>query len=117
MLETVLYPSIAAFLTALGMKILEWRKGKADSKSTEIDNEAKSATFYQNLLDDATKRINQCLEIIDNLNIKVTERDKIIESQDVEKRQLQHHIKELMDSNESLINEIKKFKQLNGKSE
>ena len=117
MLETVLYPVIAAFLTGLGMKVLEWRKGKADNKSTEIDNEAKSATFYQNLLDDATKRINQCLEIIDNLNIKVTERDKIIESQDVEKRQLQHHIKELMDSNESLINEIKKFKQLNGKTE
>lgn len=117
MLETVLYPVIAAFLTGLGMKVLEWRKTKLESKSTEIDNEGKSALFYQNLLDDATKRINQCLEIIDNLNIKVTERDKIIESQDIEKRQLQQHIKELMDSNETLITEIKKFKQLNGKTE
>lgn len=116
MFEILLYPAIASFLTGFGMKILEWRKSKADSKSTEIDNEAKSATFYQNLLDDATKRINQCLEIIDNLNVKVTERDKIIESQDIEKRQLEHHIKDLMDSNESLINEIKKFKQLNGKA-
>lgn len=83
----------------------------------DIDNGVKSALFYQNLLDDATKRINQSLEIIDNLNVKVVERDRVIESQDIEKRQLQKHIKELMDSNESLINEIKKFKQLNGKAE
>jgi uncharacterized coiled-coil protein SlyX len=86
-------------------------------KGIEIENEAKSALFYQNLLDDATKRINQCLEIIENLNTKVTERDKIIERQEIEKQQLQHHIKELMDSNESLINEMRKFKQLNGKSQ
>lgn len=117
MLETVLYPVFAALLTALGMKILQWWKSRAESKSTEIDNDLKSAKFYQNLLDDATKRINQCLEIIDNLNMKVTERDKIIESQDLEKRQLQHHIKELMASNESLIDELKKFKQLNGKNQ
>lgn len=109
-MEQFLYPTLTAFFAAL----ITWLFNR---KSTEIDNEAKSALFYQNLLDDATKRINQSLEIIDNLNIKVVERDRIIESQDVEKRQLQHHIKELMDSNESLINEIKKFKQLNGKAE
>ncbi|WP_264522148.1 hypothetical protein [Flavobacterium sp. N1994] len=117
MLETVVYPVLASGLTAFILKIIEWRKNKAESKSTEIDNEAKSATFYQNLLDDATKRINQCLEIIDNLNGKITERDKIIETQDIEKKQLQTHIKELMDSIETLTTEIKKFKQLNGKTE
>lgn len=105
----VLYSSISAFFAAL----VAWFFSR---KGTQIDNEVKSALFYQNLLDDATNRINQCLEIIDNLNIKVTERDKVIERQEFEKQQLQHHIKELMDLNESLINEMRKFKQLNGKS-
>lgn len=109
-----MYPFLYPILTAFFAALITWFFSR---KNTEIDLEAKSALFYQNLLDDATKRINQCLEIIDNLNIKVAERDRIIESQDIEKRQLQHHIKELMDSNESLINEIKKFKQLNGKAE
>lgn len=109
-MEQFLYPTLTAFFAAL----ITWFFSR---KSTEIDNEGKSALFYQNLLDDATKRINQCLEIIENLNIKVTERDKVIERQEVEKQQLQHHIKELMDSNESLINEMRKFKQLNGKTE
>lgn len=109
-MERFLYPTLSAFFATL----TTWFFSR---KSTEIDNEAKSALFYQNLLDDATKRINQCLEIIDNLNLKVTERDRIIESQDVEKRQLQKHIKELLVSNQSLIGELKKFRQLNGKSE
>lgn len=104
-----LYPTLTAFFAAL----ITWFFSR---KSTEIDNEAKSALFYQNLLDDATKRINQCLEIIDSVNAKVAERDKTIEAQDVEKKQLRLHIQELLESNESLINEIKKFKQLNGKA-
>lgn len=108
-MEQFIYPTLTAFFAAL----ITWFFSR---KSTEIDNEVKSALFYQNLLDDATKRIDQCLEIIDNLNIKVVERDKIIESQDVEKKQLRQHIQELMLSNETLINEIKKFKQLNGKA-
>ena len=67
-------------------------------------------------MDDADKRINKCLEIIENLNQKVAERDKIIEIQDLEHKELQKIHKELMLSNESLISEIRKYKQLNGKS-
>ena len=71
-----LYPTLTAFFDAL----ITWFFSR---KSTEIDNEAKSALFYQNLLDDATKRINQCLEIIDSVNAKVAERDKTIEAQEL----------------------------------
>ena len=108
-MEQFIYPTLTAFFAAL----ITWFFSR---KGTEIENDSKSALFYQNLLDDATKRINQCLEIIDSLNIKVAEMDKIIESQDIEKKQLRQHIQELMLSNETLINEIKKFKQLNGKA-
>ena len=108
-MEQFLYPTLTAFFAAL----ITWFFSR---KSTEIDNGQKSALFYQNLLDDATKRINQCLEIIDNLNAKVAERDRIIESQAIENKELQRHLKEQLESNESLINEMRKYKQLNGKA-
>lgn len=123
-LTVVLYPSLFAFLGIAATKFWDWIKPKfqtkidnADAKSKEIDNDIKSVTFYQNVLDDATKRINSCLELIDQLNNKLIERDKIIESQDLENSKLKKQISQLMDSNETLITEIKKFKQLNGKTE
>jgi peptidoglycan hydrolase CwlO-like protein len=103
MLETFLYPVIASFLTALGMKILEWRKGKADTKSTEIDNEIKSATFYQTLLDDMSKRLNDAIIAIEKRDERIKERDTKIE--------------ELIDHIENLTGELRKYKQLNGKTE
>ena len=108
-MEQFLYPILTAFFAALST----WFFSR---KSIAIDNQIKSASFYQNLLDDADKRINKCLEIIENLNQKVAERDKIIEIQDLEHKELQKIHKELMLSNESLISEIRKYKQLNGKS-
>lgn len=114
-MEQFVYPTLTAFFAALITFLFAKRKNTADAKSAEIDAEIKSADFYRSLLDDATKRLNQCLEIIDHQNIKIIERDKIIESQDIENRKLQKHISQLMDSNETLITEIKKFKQLNGK--
>jgi predicted RNase H-like nuclease (RuvC/YqgF family) len=111
---------ILPILTTLATALITWffarRKNDADAKSAEIDNEVKSASFYQNLLDDSKKRLDECLAVIETQNKRISERDKIIESQDAEKRLLQQHIKELMDSNETLITELKKFRQLNGKT-
>ena len=101
MLESILFPVIASFLTALGMKILEWNKDKANTKSTEIDNEIKSATFYQNLLDDMSKRLEESIVAIEKRDIRIKERDDRIE----------HLIEEM----EILTGELRKYKQLNGK--
>lgn len=114
-LAPFLLPVVASLITAGGMKWIERRKSQAEDKGAEIENDSKSALFYQNLLDDATKRINQCLEIIDNLNGKVRERDKIIETQDAENRNLQKQLANLIGEVETLTGEIRKYKQLNGK--
>lgn len=84
-----LYPTLTAFFAAL----ITWFFSR---KSTEIDNEIKSADFYRGLLDDATRRLNQAIDTITAQDIK---------------------IKSLMIEIETLTIEIRKYKQLNGKAE
>jgi hypothetical protein len=108
-------PIIGTLITALITWFLARRKNNADAKSAEIQNEIKSAEFYRGLLDDATKRINEFIAIIEILNTKIEDRDKKIEQREFENLELKKHIAELMSSNETLIKELQKFKQLNGK--
>lgn len=87
-MEQFLYPTLTAFFAGL----ITWFFSR---KSNQIDIEIKAATLYKNLLDDATKRLNQAIDTIN-------ERDE--------------KIKVLMLEIELLTDELKKFKQLNGKS-
>lgn len=88
-MEQFLYPTLTAFFAAL----ITWLFSR---KSTEIDNEIKSADFYRNLLDDATRRLNEAIDTITSQDIK---------------------IKSLMIEIETLTTELRKYKQLNGKVE
>jgi hypothetical protein len=88
-MEQFLYPTLTAFFAAL----ITWFFSR---KSTEIDNEIKSADFYRNLLDDATRRLNEAIDTITLQDIK---------------------IKSLMIEIETLTTELRKYKQLNGKVE
>lgn len=88
-MEQFLYPTVTAFFAAL----ITWFFSR---KSTEIDNEIKSADFYRGLLDDATRRLNEAIDTITAQDVK---------------------IKSLMIEIELLTTEIKKYKQLNGKTE
>lgn len=88
-MEQFIYPTLTAFFAAL----ITWFFSR---KSTEIDNEIKSADFYRSLLDDATRRLNEAIDTITAQDIK---------------------IKSLMIEIETLTVEIRKYKQLNGKAE
>lgn len=88
-MEQFIYPTLTAFFAAL----ITWYFNR---KSTEIDNEIKSADFYRGLLDDATRRLNEAIDTITAQDIK---------------------IKSLMIEIETLTIEIRKYKQLNGKAE
>lgn len=88
-MEQFLYPTLTAFFAAL----ITWFFSR---KSNEIDNEIKSAEFYRNLLDDATRRLNTAIDTITVQDVK---------------------IKSLMIEIETLTTELRKYKQLNGKIE
>lgn len=94
-MQDFILPSLTTLATALITWFFARRKNNADAKSAEIDNEVKSADFYRGLLDDATRRLNEAIDTINNQDLK---------------------IKSLMAEIELLTDELKKFKQLNGKS-
>lgn len=87
-MEQFLYPTLTAFFAAL----ITWFFGR---KNSAIDVEIKSAEFYRNLLDDATRRLNEAIETIEEQDNK---------------------IKSLVADIEGLTTEIRKYKQLNGKA-
>jgi len=97
---------IYATLTALSGGFVGWlftrRKNNEDIKSAEIDNASKNAQYYQNLLDDMVRRHKEALEELEKATLAIKDKDRQID--------------ELMDSIHLLTEELKKYKQLNGKS-
>lgn len=108
-MQQILYSLIPTIVTALITWILAKRKNNADAKLAEIEAEIKAGEFYRGMLDDAKERLDDAFQMI-------KERDNIIKMQDEEKKQLQLKLKEVIDEIETLTTELKKYKQLNGKS-
>lgn len=78
--------------------VLTWylarRKNLAEARQSEIESEVKAAQFYQSLLDDAMIRLDKAIETISKQEEK---------------------IKSLLIEVEHLTDELRKYKQLNGK--
>lgn len=95
-MQEFLYPLIGTIVTALVTWFFARRKTNAEAKMAEIDAEVKAAEFYKSLLDDAMKRLDNAISTINNQEVKI-----------------QTLIKEV----EHLTEELKKYRQLNGKSQ
>lgn len=98
--------AVYAFLTALGSGAIGWffsrKQLQNQNKSIEIDNAIKNASYYQNLLDDMVVRYEKTLNELQQATQTIREQEK--------------QIQELMDNIHDLTLEIRKYKQLNGKS-
>jgi hypothetical protein len=116
-LNVVLYPSLFAFIGIAATNLWQWVKPKfqtkidnSTAKAGEIENEVTSAAFYRSLLDDAKFRLDQFV-------LAVEERDKRIEQRDIHIKERDKKIDLLIYQVEHLTDELKKYKQLNGKAE
>ncbi len=114
-METWIINILAPLLTGL----LGWFTGRAKTKqevkAMAVDNEMKTAKYYQDILDDMTERLQKAM---DNLMKCEAEYEKIIAENRKLIRQNQQLIKqnkELIDANEVLIGELKKLKEICGK--
>jgi hypothetical protein len=109
-LNVVLYPSLFAFAGVAVTKLWDWVKPKFQTKldntsvkSAELDVEIKSAVYYQNILDDMSRRLEDSINAIEKRDARIKERDERIEH--------------LMNVVENITTELRKYKQLNGKTE
>ena len=82
-------------IPALVTWYLAKRKNLAEARQSEIESEVKAAEFYRSLLDDAMNRLDRAIETINKQEEK---------------------IKELLTEVEHLTDELRKYKQLNGKT-
>ena len=108
MIEQILVPVAITFFTAIitwlfARKVknqelkamqVELSSLKVKLESSKLDNEIKSAKYYQGLLDDMSIRLDNAIE---------------------ELMQSESRHRKLMDVNRELVEELQKFKQLNGK--
>lgn len=98
MLETFLLPVIASFLTALTTWGFAKGKTKQQIRALQIENDEKSAKYYQGLVDDFAIRLKDALNRLKEMDEKYS-------------RLLNDH-QELIKINQEVISELRKYKQL-----
>lgn len=94
-MEQFLYPTLTAIVAALITWFSSKRKTLAEDRAAELDNAVNAVKYYRELLDDMANRLASATATIKEM-------------------ETQH--KELMKVNQGLIDELQKFKQLNGKT-
>ena len=99
-------------------------KGMIEVKASVVETEINSAKFYQNLLDDATRRLNDSILAIEQRDLKIKERDdkidqliETVEHRDVKIKERDGKIDQLIEQVGILTDELRKYKQLNGKAQ
>ena len=95
-MEQFIYPTLTAFFASFITWLFSMRKSLALDRAAELDNAVNAVKYYRDLLDDITARLTAATETIKTMEI-------------------QH--RELMMVNQQLVDELQKFKQLNGKQQ
>jgi hypothetical protein len=95
-MEQFIYPTLTAFFASFITWLFSMRKSLALDRAAELDNAVNAVKYYRDLLDDITARLTAATETIKTMEI-------------------QH--RELMVVNQQLVDELQKFKQLNGKQQ
>ncbi|WP_158729839.1 MULTISPECIES: hypothetical protein [unclassified Flavobacterium] len=93
-MEQFVYPTLTAFFATLITWLFSKRKSLAQDRAAELDNAVNAVKYYRDLLDDIAIRLTAATETIKTM-------------------ETQH--RELMLINQQLVDELQKFKQLNGK--
>lgn len=122
-MEQILLIIIPAIITGIGTWLYnKTPKGMVEVKASVIETEIKSAGFYQNLLDDASRRLNDAILAIEQRDLKIKERDakidqliSAIENRDIKIKERDVKIDQLIEQVGILTDELRKYKQLNGK--
>ncbi|WP_312394741.1 hypothetical protein [Chryseobacterium sp.] len=100
---------LATLVTGFGAWFFGRKKANADVESSQIENAEKLLNYYKNIVDDLGRRQEIAIE---NLQKSEQEKQEVIFKFSEATRQ----IGELKQQVEHLTEELKKYKQLNGKT-
>ncbi|REC47881.1 MULTISPECIES: hypothetical protein [Chryseobacterium] len=100
---------LSALATGFGGWFFGRKKAKAEAEASQIENAEKLLNYYKNLVDDLGSRLDKA---IDNLQKSEIEKQEAIKKF----TEATETIHELERKVENLTEELKKYKQLNGKA-
>lgn len=112
-MKELLEPHISTLIAGIVTGFVGWffgrKKASAELESNQIENAKKLLEYYKELADDLGSRLDKA---IDNLQKSETEKQEVIRQLQDTKLQMLKFEKTV----EELTEELKKFKQLNGKT-
>lgn len=107
-MSEVIVTAIVGILTSVGTWFAARRKNLADVHTSELDNVDKAVKFYREQLDDIATRWKAATE-------EATKMNELYRKAISDLNSLEIRFNKLADENRALIEELKKYKQLNGK--
>lgn len=96
-------------MTSIGTWFAARRKNLADVQGSELENIEKAVKFYREQFEHITDQFKTQVAETERLN-------QLLQIQADETRKLHVENRELIEQNKALIEELKKYKQLNGKT-
>lgn len=122
--------ALMSIITGVGTWYAARRKNTAETQANELDNVDKAVRYYREMVEDlgsrlktATNELNKVTQLhresIDELteaHKQLTESRDQLEQVKTEMKALEERFNRLADENRALIDELKKYKQLNGKT-
>lgn len=106
-IEVVITALVGVF-TSLGTWFAARRKNLADVQSSELENVEKAVKFYREMIEDMAMRLQKAAEETERMN-------GLYKQAITDLNSLEIRFNNLADENRALIEELKKYKQLNGK--
>ena len=104
----VVFTALVGIITSLGTWFAARRKNLADVQSSELENVEKAVKFYREQLEDIAVRWRNATDEANTMNSLYRKAIQDLNSMEI-------RFNKLADENRALIEELKKYKQLNGK--
>lgn len=109
-MSEVLITALVGILTSVGTWFAARRKNLADVQTSELDNVEKAVKFYREQLEDIASRWKAATDEANKMN-------ELYKKAISDLNSLEIKFNQLADENRALIEELKKYKQLNGKKQ
>ncbi|KUF45536.1 hypothetical protein HX017_11580 [Myroides marinus] len=114
--ETIIV-AVVGLVSSLATWWAARRKTRAEVQMSELDNVEKSLKYYRDIVDDLGNKLREATsELYKTSNLHREAIDELTAAKKVIIN-LEQRLEQLALQNKELINELRKYKQLNGKSE
>lgn len=107
-MNELIFTAIVSAVTGIAGWFAARRQNLAEVRSTEIDNLEKAVKYYREIFEDMASRHKTTIEELDYVTKNMEDLKKQVQD-------LTMQIKMMEDTNATLLEELRKYKQLNGK--